>query len=193
MPKILIFEKSSSVYSEKSVVVSYYLKDGYKIGDDNSLIQELLMDIHDKLYSHSSVLNEQIARQVFSILPDTGPVVVITDRQGNCWPSDSERFSELNLSDLFLAQLCNRIDDGVDYVTTQVADVCVVGSQLSTERTNCGYVFIVMPQCAAKSAAKHTDIVEVLLGLISLAATLVEKNTLLYELQLRYQDVCARN
>ena len=151
------------------------------------------MNIHDNLYSHTSVLNEQIARQVFSILPDTGPVVVITDRQGNCWPSDSERFSELNLSDLFLTQICDRIDDGVDYVTTQIADVSVVGSQLSTQRTNCGYVFIIMPQCNAESAAKHTDLVEILLGLITLTAALIEKNTLLYELQLKHQDVYAQN
>jgi hypothetical protein len=60
------------------------------------------MDIYDSLFSPGCALNEQIARQIFDILPEQGPIMVIMDRDGNCWPSDSEKFSTLNISESFL-------------------------------------------------------------------------------------------
>ena len=148
------------------------------------------MDMHNFLSSPACVLNEQVARQIFNILPDNGPVVVITDREGNCWPSDSERFSSLNVSETFLKELCNKIDDGVEPIITQVDDVSIVGTQLTTERTNCGYVIIALPQYSPESTLVNTGLIETLLNLIDLTAVLIEKNSLLYELQLKHQGLC---
>ena len=50
------------------------------------------MDMYDSLFSPGCALNEQIARQIFDILPERGLVMMIMDRDGNCWPSDSENF-----------------------------------------------------------------------------------------------------
>ena len=60
------------------------------------------MDMYDSLFSPDRVLNEQVARQVFDILPEHGPVMVIVDRDRNCWPSDSERFAALDIDESFL-------------------------------------------------------------------------------------------
>ena len=71
------------------------------------------MDMYDSLLSPSCVLNEQIARQIFDILPEQGPVIVIMDRDSNCWPSDSEEFFKLNVGESFLRELCDKIYDVV--------------------------------------------------------------------------------
>ncbi len=141
------------------------------------------MDICEPLFSRSSVLNEQIAREIFDILPEDGPIVIIVGRDGNHWLSDSARFSRLNISESFLKGLCAKIDDGAEPVITQVNDFGVVAAQLSTEETNCGYVIIALPQYSSESTLVNIGLIEMLLNQIGLIAKLVEKNGLAYELQ----------
>ena len=69
------------------------------------------MDIYESLSSPGGMLNEQIASQIFDILPEQGPVVVIMDRDGNCWASNSELFSKLNIGESFLKELLAKIDN----------------------------------------------------------------------------------
>ena len=143
------------------------------------------MNMYDSLFSPGGVLNEQIARHIFDILPEGGPVMVIMDRDKNCWPSDSERFSTLNVSESFFRELCSKIDDGDEPVVTQIDDCSIIASQLLTERTNCGYVFIALPQYSPESTLINIDLIEILLSQVSLIAKLIEKNSLLYELQMK--------
>ena len=150
------------------------------------------MDMYDSLFSPGGVLNEQIARQIFDILPERGPVIVIMDRDGNCWPSDSEEFSKLNISESFLRELADKIDDGVEPVVTQVDDCGVVAAQLATEQTNCGYVIIALPRYSPESTLINIDLIEILLNQIGLIAKLIEKNNLLYELQMKRYSVYGR-
>ena len=143
------------------------------------------MDMYGQLPSPGRVLNEQVARQIFDILPEKGPVMVIMDREGNLWPSDSARFSNLDISSALLEELCNKIDDGAEPVVTQADEVGIVAAQLTTERTNCGYVIIALPQYSPESTLINIGLIEILLNQISLIAKLIEKNTLLYELQMK--------
>jgi len=147
------------------------------------------MDMYDSLFSPGSVLNEQIARQIFDILPEGGPVMVITDKDGNFWPSDSERFSKLNISESFLKEIRTKIDDGAEPVITQVDDCSIIATQLATEQTNCGYVIVALPQYGPESTLINTDLIEILLNQINLIAKLIEKNNLLYELQMKQFSV----
>ncbi|MHC4543213.1 MAG: hypothetical protein ACYTDW_03865 [Planctomycetota bacterium] len=141
------------------------------------------MDICESQYSRSSVLNEQIAGEIFDILPEDGPIVIIVDREGKHWLSDSARFSRLNISESFLKGLCAKIDDGAEPVVTQVNDFGVVAAQLATEETNCGYVIIVLPQYSTESTLINIGLIEMLLNQIGLIAKLVEKAEQAYELQ----------
>ena len=143
------------------------------------------MDMYDSLFSPGGVLNEQIAREIFDILPEGGPIVVIMDRDGNHWPSHPEKFSRLNISESFLRELCDKIDDGAEPVVTQVNDFSVIAAQLAAERTNCGYVIIVLPQYSPESTLINIDLIETLLNQIGLIARLIEKNNLLQELQMK--------
>jgi len=148
------------------------------------------MDMGDWLFSPSCVLpvaelNEQIARQIFDILPERGPIMVIMDRDGNCWFSNFEKFSKLNISESFLKELCTKIDDGAEPVITQANDCSIIAAQLTTERTNCGYVIIALPQYSPESTLINIDLIETLLNQTGLIAKLIEKNNLLHELQMK--------
>ena len=147
------------------------------------------MDMYDWLCSSSGALNEQIARQVFEILPEGGPLVVILDTEGHFWPSDTERFACLNMSESFLRDVQGRIGDGAEPVVTHVDEYSVVAAQLATERTHCGYVIIALPQHGPESTLANIDLVEVLLNQMGLIARLIEKNNLLYELQMKQFSV----
>jgi hypothetical protein len=147
------------------------------------------MDIYEPLFSTSCVLNEQIARQVFDILPERGPVVAIIDKDNHCWPNDSEKFANLHINESFIRDLCEKINDGVEPVISEINECSIVVSQLSTERTNCGYVMIALPKYNAEATLANMDLVEIVLNQISLIAKLIEKNNLLYELQIKHCSI----
>lgn len=143
------------------------------------------MDICEPQLSRNSVLIEQIAGEIFDILPEDGPIVIIVGRDGRYQVSDSERFSSLDISESFLKGLCATIDDGAEPVVTQVNDFGVVASQLTTEHANCGYAMVVLPQYNSESTLINIGLIEMLLNQIGLIARLVEKNGLAYELQIK--------
>jgi len=142
--------------------------------------------MYDSLFSPSSLLSEQVARQIFELLPDGGPILAIIDTEGHLWPSDSDRFSELNISESFLKQLKAKIDDGSEPVVTQIEQGGIVASQLSTERTNCGYVMMILPGFSPEATMESIQLVEIILAQIGLIAKLIEKNSSLYELQMKH-------
>lgn len=144
------------------------------------------MNLHESMSSPSFMLNEQIARQVFEILPEDGPILLIMDGDSHIWPSDSDRYGKLNISEHFLKELCAKIDDGTEPVVTQIDDYSIVAAQLSTERNNHGYVIFALPQHNPESTLVNIDLIEMLLNQLSLIARLIEKNNLLYEVQMKH-------
>ena len=151
------------------------------------------MNLHESLSSPSFMLNEQVARQVFEVLPEQGPILLIMDRDGHSWPSDSGEFAKLNISEPLLKELCAKIDDGAEPVVTQINDCSIVATQLATERSNCGYVIIALPQYGPESTLINIDLIEILLSQFNLIAKLIEKNNLLYEVQMRHYRTCGDN
>jgi len=119
--------------------------------------------------------------------------MAIIDRQGNCWPSDSERFSQLNINETFLKELCDTIDDGAEPVVTQANDYSIIATQLTTDRTNCGYVLIALPQYTPESILINIDLIEMLLNQVGMIANLIEKNNLLHELQMKHYSETPSN
>jgi hypothetical protein len=147
--------------------------------------------MYNDLFSSGRTLNDQIARQLFGILPENGPLIAIIDRQGNYWPSESERFSQLNIDEQTLKQLCSRIDDGAEPVITQINDFGVVITQLATERTDCGYVVLLMSKYTPESILANIEMIEILLSQVGLIAKLVEQNNHLYQLQMKQFNLAA--
>jgi len=150
------------------------------------------MNIYESLSSPSFMLNEQVARQLFDVLPERGPLVLIMDRRGNIWPSDSDELAKLNISESFLKELCAKIDDGAEPVLTQVNDCSIVAAELTTDQGDCGYVMIALPNCGPESTLVNIDLIEMVLSQFSLIARLIEKNNLLYEVQMKRYRVCGQ-
>jgi len=151
------------------------------------------MNLYDSLFSPGGVLIEQTGRQIFDIFPENGPVVVFRDQQGNCWPSDSGQFAALDLNELFINQICQKIDDGDEPVVSATEQCGVVGTQLATDKTNCGYVIVALPGYSPESILANIDLLEIILRQINLTAKLIEKNNLLYELQSRQIEEYTRS
>ena len=63
------------------------------------------MDMYDAMFSASYTLSEQIARQVFDGFSDSGPILAIMDRNGNCWASDPERLDRMHPGETLLEDL----------------------------------------------------------------------------------------
>lgn len=150
---------------------------------------------NNMVQTHNSMLNEQIARQVFDILPEDGPIVVIVNRaemggQVNYWPSDTERFTRLGLTDEYLQNLCSKLDDGAEPIITQIDDFSVVATSLITEQTNCGYIIVAFPQYTPESTMANIGLIEILISQVGLIAHLIEQNNLLYEQHMKQFAIC---
>ena len=143
------------------------------------------MKTYDSVLSESGVVGEQVAREIFSLLPEQGPIVVIMDRQGRVWASDPEGFSALKVDEGFLAEICAKIDDGVEPVVAQRDDCGIVAGQLAGERAVCGYVFVVLRQSTAESTLLRVDLAEALVSQMSLVAELLEKSRFWRKQQVR--------
>ncbi len=148
------------------------------------------MDMFSSMYSPTCVLNEQIARLVFDILPEDGPMIIIVNKQGNCWPSNAEGFAKLGISDGYLKELCNKIDDGEEPIITNVNDFSLVATALATERNDCGYIIIVLPHYTPESTMANMTLIEILLSQVGLIAHLIEQNNMLYERQMKQLVTC---
>jgi len=137
------------------------------------------MDTCHATVSATHSLNELIARQVFEVLPERGPLVLILDRDGTCWSSDPETAARLQLNETLLRDLRAKVDDGAEPVLTQVGNASVTMAQLCTERTNCGYVVVALDRHSPESTLANLDLVEALLSQITLIARLTERGSLL--------------
>lgn len=143
------------------------------------------MDTCDTMFSAPHVLSEQIARAVFEMLPEGGPLLAIMDDGGCRWVSDSEAFAQIHLAELLLDELRAHVDDGVEPVTVQADDVRVTMTQLATEHAHCGYLVLVVPRSASDASQADHDLVEAFLGQITLVANLIEARSLLSDTQVR--------
>jgi hypothetical protein len=141
------------------------------------------MNIYNSLFSQSAMLNEQVARQVFEIIPEQGPLVVLINCDGNCWPSDSDRFEKLNLSADWMENFRSKIDDGVEPVISQIENYSIVGSQLDTGNAKCGYVLMALDGTGPESLISKMELVEMILGQFSLIARMIERCNSLYQTQ----------
>jgi hypothetical protein len=151
------------------------------------------MDICKSLFSPGFVLTEEISREVFKVLPESGPLIVIMDTDGKIKPSDPEQFAKLNISGSFLEEICVSIDDGAEPVVTNSNNCIIIAEQLATEQSNCGYVFIILPEYDPESVLSTIDLIETLLNQIGLIAEFIEKNNLQYEAQIKHYRVFSQN
>jgi hypothetical protein len=139
------------------------------------------------------LLNEQIALEVFNAMPDVELLIVICDEKGNYWASDQCRFSKVISDRQELERICTTIMDGCDPVIHDLDDCTIVATQLDTERTNCGCLFLVLPAYTRQSTLANMEVIELLLSQLNLVARLIDKNNHFHQMQLKYLSDSASN
>ncbi len=141
-------------------------------------------EIYKSLFSGSDLLSEQFVRQMFELSGPEGTVMIFVDEnqhyQAN-YPSHAPFLHEE--SDRLLA-ICNQIDDGDDPCVCVVEGGCVVGTQLTTEKTHCGYFLVFLPGYTSQTVQVNMDIIELLLAQAQLICQLIEKNNQLHHMRL---------
>jgi hypothetical protein len=143
------------------------------------------MDIYNSLFSPNAMLNEQVARHVFETISEQGPLVVLIDGQGNCRPSNSEKFAALNLSKAWIDNFCSKIDDGVEPLISHISNYGIIGAQLAGQHSKCGYIFMAVEEPSPEALLKKIELIEMILGQFNLITRLMEKCNLLYQNQMK--------
>jgi hypothetical protein len=61
-----------------------------------------------------------------------------------------------------------------------------------TNQSDCGYAMIALPNYSPESTLVNIDLIEMVLNQFSLIVKLIEKNNLLYEVQMKHYRVCGQ-
>lgn len=143
------------------------------------------MNVYETMATVGETLGEQIAGEVFETLSENGPVLSLMDRQGHCWSSDPAKLTSLGLDQALLDDLLAKIDDGAEPAVAQVGETTLVGGQLATDRTNCGYLVLAVARGSSEWTPLNFDLVETVFGQVTLVARLLEDKRLVKEIQAR--------
>jgi hypothetical protein len=128
-------------------------------------------ELYKSLLSGADTLTEQLKGHLFGMTELEGPVLILVDEQHQESPE-------------ILQAICGQIDDGDDPCVYDVDGGCLVGTQLATEKTPCGYFLVFLPGYRSQMVQANMDLFELLLGQTQLICHLIEKNNQLHHLQL---------
>lgn len=147
------------------------------------------MDVYDTMLSAGCALNDEIAAEVFDTLSESGSVLSLMDRSGNCRSSNPEKMAAMGLEQDLLEDLWAKVDDGVEPAMVQVGDTTLMAIQLATDQTNCGYLVLAVPRGKAEWTQISYDLAEALFVQITVVARLIEKGRLLNEMHAKCYGV----
>jgi len=140
--------------------------------------------IYQALFSSSQVLIEQIGRSAVSEEGGFGPFWVLMDGLKTVQAGDKGKLYEI-LDDMEqVSRLIAQVDDGFEPAIISVKGAVVAAGQLSTERSHCGYMFLVLPGYCMATAEANADLIELLMSQMNIIAGLIEKNNQLHQGQL---------
>jgi len=141
-------------------------------------------ELYKSLLSGADTLTEQLKGHLFGMTELEGPVLILVDERHQWCANHPSRTSFLSESPEILRAICGQIDDGDDPCVYEVDGGCLVGTQLATEKTPCGYFLIFLPGYRSQMVQANMDLFELLLSQTQLICHLIEKNNQLHHLQL---------
>jgi hypothetical protein len=135
------------------------------------------MNIFDAISTSNDLVTGHIASNIFSVLPEDGPAVVIIDRHGHRYTSESDLLVARGVTEEALRDLCTRVDDGYEPIITKCGDSALVGTHLATDRCNYGYAVMLLKNYCPVTAMANIAIIETVLAQMNLIARLTERLT----------------
>lgn len=142
--------------------------------------------IYKSLFSGHTLLSEQFVRHLSELSSPDGPVLLYVNAQRQVQSPEAGRAGFLQSEPERLEAICERIDDGDDPCVCAVDGGCVVGTQLVTERANCGYFLLYLAGYTVQTVQANLDIFELVLDQAQVTCQLFEKNNQLHHLQLTH-------
>lgn len=143
-------------------------------------------DLYKSLFSNPQMPIEQFKREVFTLTEPEGPVLIFVDNRYQACANHPGRAAFLHDTPEILKTLCNQIDDGCDPCVFPIQGGCIVGTQLTTEQSHCGYFLVFLPGYTSQTLQSNLDLAELLLAQAQLIFQLIEKNNQLHCLQLSH-------
>lgn len=137
-------------------------------------------ELYKSLLSGANMLTEQLKGHLFEMTELEGPVLILVDEQYRHCANHPSRVSFLSETPETLSTICRQIDDGYEPCTFEIEGGCVVGAQLATETTHCGYFLIFLPGYRSQAVQANMDLFELLLAQTQLICQLIEKNNRLH-------------
>lgn len=141
-------------------------------------------NLYKSLLSSADTLTEQLKGHLFGTTELEGPILIFVDEQHQFCANHPSRVSFLNEAPEIISTICGQIDDGYEPCAYEVEGGCLVGSQLATERTHCGYFLIFLPGYRGETVQANMDLFELILAQTQLICQLTEKNNQLHHQQL---------
>lgn len=143
-------------------------------------------EIYKAFLSSSETLSEQFMRELFDLTCPEGPVLVYVDPNNRVTANHPSRIAFLHENPDQITTICRRIDDGDDPCVCKVKDGCVIGTQLETETTHCGYFIVFLPDYTSDFVHTNMDMVELLLSEAQIICRLIDKNNQLHHARLSH-------
>jgi hypothetical protein len=145
-------------------------------------VPDLIMDsIYQAILSSSQTLLGQVGRMLQAELGDFGPFWILLDEQRTVCAGDTKKLVEFVGDFEEFGRYCTQVDDGLEPVIWPTKNGVIAVGQFYTERTNCGYMGLVLPGYTSDTAQANMGLIEMLLGQLNLLLGMVEKNNLLHQ------------
>ena len=145
-----------------------------------------MKDIYQSLFSSSDLLCEQFVREMFELSSPDGAVLIYVDENHEYQANNPNRVAFLQEEPQCLSSICRQIDDGDDPCVCVVEGGCVVGTQLLTEKANCGYFLMFLSGYTSQTIQANMNVIELVLAQGQLICQLIEKNNALHHLRLEH-------
>lgn len=141
-------------------------------------------ELYKSLISGAETLIGQLEGHLFGMTEPEGPILILVNDQHQFSVSSPGRVGFLHEHPEMLSEICGRIDDGCDPCVWTVDEGSLIGTQLVTETTNCGYLLIFMPGYQHDTIQSNMDLIEMIMAQSQLICHLLEKNNHLYHAKL---------
>lgn len=117
-------------------------------------------------YKDAKMIIDRIARTVLESFEESNVILAIVDREGCYVSSQIDVFEEVFADPQMLDEMCRKIDDGCEPLTTQMGNYFVAGASIN----DIGYSILLVPNYAPEKTAAYSDFIEIVLSQISMLA-----------------------
>ena len=123
-----------------------------------------------------SQVNEHIAELLVEAIGEDGPLLVVVDRHGNSWSSDTLKFTQV-LSEETIDQITCRIDDGCDPVISSCEENSFYATELMADQFSCGYLIIAFCGTKEVDILENIELIEGIGSLANAVASLTRRQS----------------